>query len=438
MLASFIAWVAVLGLIALGLLHLRLRAAIARLSGELKEPDHDDERKRFDPQTRVFTPESVRELGKEIDRHLDERTERIEQQTQQQRLIEAILDQFSDGFLIVRKDLRIAFANRVARKHFAQKRKITGMTVIQAFLDHRMAAVIEEALKKKETHREEIRLDERLEQDGETMERFVVIEAGRLPFPMQGVDGVWVILRDESQRHHLEQIRRDFVANASHELRTPLSIITGYLENLTDGDVTDPEMMQRFLGIMNKHAIRLGRIVEDMLMISKLEGSAELIRQEPFDLLESAADMVEHLHPVIADKNANVVIDMPEDRSIIGDRYYWDQIFFNLIENALKQNDRKGLEIDVRLRPNGKADRLLLEISDNGVGIPSADLPHVFKRFYRVEKHHSQEIKGTGLGLSIVKRAIEAHGGTISVQSQPGIHTTFAISIPKGTSNSEN
>ncbi|MEM1297062.1 MAG: ATP-binding protein [Verrucomicrobiota bacterium] len=436
MITTFVAWVACLGFIALLLYHLRLRSSIARLGERFRSPD--DQRTKAEPERRILTPSSVQQLTQQINQQLDERIERIALENRQKRLTESILDQFEDGFLIVRDDLRIGFANNSARRTFAHKPDIINLPAIEAFLDHRNIQVMPEALEQQEKRTSTIRMEERVEQKGQQMDRYIMVEAGPLPFPMQGVPGVWVILRDESERHHLEQIRRDFVANASHELRTPLSIITGYLENLIDGDVTDPEMMDRFLAVMNKHAIRLGRIVEDMLTISKLENNSELIRSEPFDLLESASDMVEHLQLLIVERDANVVIDMPEDRSIIGDRYYWDQIFFNLIENSLKQNDQAGFEIEIKLRPDQTNENFILEISDNGVGIPSSDLPHVFKRFYRVEKtHSSKEVKGTGLGLSIVNRAIEAHGGTLTVDSQPGIRTTFQITLPKPASQAE-
>jgi signal transduction histidine kinase len=120
------------------------------------------------------------------------------------------------------------------------------------------------------------------------------------------------------------------------------------------------------------------------------------------------------------------------DLTLAGDRFYWTQVLFNLIENALKQNPRAGLTVTVGCVRDERSTRIW--VSDDGVGIPSADLPHIFRRFYRVEKHHSQEeIKGTGLGLSIVKRAIEAHGGTIQVSSIPGQDTRFTIEVPRDT-----
>src|SRR4029079_5245968 len=122
------------------------------------------------------------------------------------------------------------------------------------------------------------------------------------------------------------------------------------------------------------------------------------------------------------------VVKAPDaDAMIHGDRYYWDQILFNLVSNALKENVAKGLEVTIDL--SQEHDMSEVRVSDNGVGIPHGDLPFVFKRLYRVARHHSQEVKGTGLGLSIVKRAVEAHHGTITVNSRPGIETVFTIRV---------
>jgi two-component system phosphate regulon sensor histidine kinase PhoR len=226
-----------------------------------------------------------------------------------------------------------------------------------------------------------------------------------------------------------EQVRKDFVANASHELRTPLTLINGYIETLEDGLIEDEEASKRSLAVMRKHSERLVRIIEDMLTISKLERAASRLSLEPFDVSECASDVIDHLAPLIEEKEAKVVLDIPDDgRSMHGDRFYWDQVFMNLIENALKENQRPGLCVTVSFKREGGQN--VIKIRDDGVGIPRADLPFVFKRFFRGAKHHSQEIKGTGLGLSIVKRAVEAHGGSISVESTPGMKTVFTITVP--------
>jgi signal transduction histidine kinase len=233
--------------------------------------------------------------------------------------------------------------------------------------------------------------------------------------------------------HQLEQIRKDFVANASHELRTPLAIINGYLENLIDDNmIENVETARRFLVVMRTHTERISRIVEDMLVISRLEsGEVNALIIEPFQFIFCIKDVLERLESEILNQQADIIVTMPDPELVIhGDRFYWTQVLFNLVENALKQNPHHRIRIEIGC--DEMDEHIRIWVSDNGVGIPSDDLPHVFLRFFRVEKHHSQqEIKGTGLGLSIVKRAVEAHGGTIGVVSEPGIETKFIIAAPK-------
>jgi signal transduction histidine kinase len=259
-----------------------------------------------------------------------------------------------------------------------------------------------------------------------------MIDAARMPNPEGTPAMTRVIIRDMTTEHQTEQIRKDFVANASHELRTPMAIISGYLENLLDDHMLeDPEMARRFLSVMRKHSDRISRIVEDMLVISRLEsGEANSLKIEPFLFRACVNDILERLESVIRSQKTTITI-IPPDESITlhGDRFYWTQVLFNLVENALKQNPYPGLHIKIGCEQTETCHHVW--VADNGIGIPSADLPHIFRRFYRVEKHHSQrEIKGTGLGLSIVKRAIEAHGGTIGVTSVPGRETKFLITLP--------
>ncbi len=240
-----------------------------------------------------------------------------------------------------------------------------------------------------------------------------------------------LVFRDETERVQTDQIRREFVANASHELRTPLAIICGYLENLLDGAMEDPETSQRFLRIIRKHTVRITRLVEDMLNISKLEsGDPELLKSKSFNLEKCLMRVTSHLQSLIEEKQAEVVVNLAADATrIIGDRFYWEQVFFNLVENALKNNDPGSLHIHIESRRD-ETGGIHLSVRDNGIGIPQSSLPFIFKRFYRVEKAHSPDIPGTGLGLSIVKRAVEAHDGTIEVRSLPGQETAFLIHLP--------
>lgn len=348
-------------------------------------------------------------------------------------MLHRLVDSIDDGLFIVNDDRRVVFVNRATQLLFPPVTEPVGRPLLECVRDHRIVELVDAAAKSGQRMSEEFLVS--TPRDTRTVEdRIYLVEV----IPMNAdspdkLDGaLLVLLRDETEKHMLEKIRKDFVANASHELRTPLSIINGYLENLTEGDITEPAEAQRAFTIMRKHGDRLARIVEDLLVISRMEsGEPDAVKKEPFDFRDCAQDVVHRLTPVITAKEARVKIVVPEDgdRMLCGDRFYWDQILFNLVGNALKENLAKGLQVTISLRQAQDTSEVC--ISDNGVGIPHADLPFVFKRFYRVARHHGQEVKGTGLGLSIVKRAVEAHHGTITLHSKPGIETVFTIRVPR-------
>lgn len=351
----------------------------------------------------------------------------------QRRFLEALLDEIKDGIVILDHNYEIRFLNEAAKLLFPSDQPYATRPFIDVCRDHRIVDTIEMAcdLKSKTSDQIDFRMND--PDDHHVRERTLQIEAEPLGFEEDSaMVGAWLLLRDVTKELETEQIRQDFVANASHELRTPLSIINGYLETMNEDDVDlNAPPIRRAIGTMVKHGDRIARLVEDMLTISRLESAGSLLNCEPFDLVSSAKEMISHLTPLIEDNEARVKLNLHGNDAyfIDGDRYYWDQIFFNLIENALKQNAHRKLKITVDFRE--EHGRIIIGISDNGIGIPAGDLPRIFKRFYRVQKHHSQtEVKGTGLGLSIVKRGIEAHHGTISIDSIPGIVTTFTISVP--------
>ena len=346
-----------------------------------------------------------------------------------------LLDALGDAFLLVDAQGSIRFANSAARELFGS-RELLQRPVSETLLDPRLSKALLCCLETGETIQSRVVLPQQSSPRGDQENRGTnawIIDAARLP-AAEGAEPITrVMIRDVTTEHQIEQIRKDFVANASHELRTPMAIISGYLENLLDDNMLDdPEMARRFLSVMRKHAERISRIVEDMLVISRLEsGELNTLKIEPFRFRSCIKDILERLESVIRTQNAEVSVVMPDDTLILhGDRFYWTQVLFNLVENALKQNPHPGLRVEIGCKL--MEDGYHIWIADNGIGIPSADLAHIFRRFYRVEKHHSQrEIKGTGLGLSIVKRAIEAHGGNISVTSTPGRETKFLIIVPK-------
>ncbi|MBP3499316.1 MAG: hypothetical protein J6J97_04435 [Akkermansia sp.] len=244
---------------------------------------------------------------------------------------------------------------------------------------------------------------------------------------------IGIVFLDMTEEHRTQVIRRDFVANASHELRTPLTLILGYLETLMDDPETadNAEMRQRSLGIMKRHADRMARLVADMLTLSRVEApDSGYLKHEDFELTQLAEDVRLRLEPMATAQDATVKIEIsPVPFILNGDSFYWSQVLFNLLENALKNNPEPGLQ--VQLSASVQADGTVsICVEDNGVGISQEALPFIFNRFYRADK--SGRIKGTGLGLAIVKHAVEAHGGSIRAESEPGRRTAFIITLPPG------
>ena len=241
--------------------------------------------------------------------------------------------------------------------------------------------------------------------------------------------GVWVMVADRTEYHLTQQRRRDFVTSAGHELRTPLSLIHGYIETLKSGMIKNTVSLARCLDVMEKHSRRMMRIIDDMLTLTRLEGQDESLKAEPFLVRGCVQDALEHLAPLVQLRQPVITLDFPSEGGFLnGDRFYWDQIFTNLIENPLKVNLRTGLQLMIRGR--WTAHECIITVAEDGVGIAAEDAPFVFKRFYRCALERTQETKGAGLGLCIVKRAVEAHGGSIELESQPGIRTVFTIRVP--------
>ena len=257
-------------------------------------------------------------------------------------------------------------------------------------------------------------------------------EFGVSPVVMDdGAPGAVVVVHDISKIKTLEKVRQEFVANVSHELRTPLTIILGYLETLIDGGLDDRKMTEDALQVMFRHAERLKHLVDDLLTISRAESRTMPLHLETVELAPLLQRVAEQLAEPMRRQGAKIEIESPEDGLTVGaDALRIEQVLVNLLENALKHAGREGLVVKIRVERHANA--VVIEVADNGPGIPYEDQEHIFERFYRVHKHRSRDTGGTGLGLSIVKNVVQAHGGTVSLRSVPGRGATFLVSLPSG------
>lgn len=224
----------------------------------------------------------------------------------------------------------------------------------------------------------------------------------------------------------LDNSRSQFVSNASHELKTPLSTMKILIETLMYQETPDPAMTKEFLGDINKEIDRLNRIVSDLLTLVNIDNGTQLNLAE-LDIGALMQEQVKRLAPLARENGIELDCSAREKLEVNGDALKLQQVLYNIIDNAIKYTPRGG-EVHCTLSRAGR--KAVIRVTDTGVGIPQEHLPHIFDRFYRVDKARSRETGGTGLGLSIVKQFVVLHGGTISARSTPGKGSTFIIELP--------
>jgi two-component system, OmpR family, phosphate regulon sensor histidine kinase PhoR len=227
---------------------------------------------------------------------------------------------------------------------------------------------------------------------------------------------------------HLKSARQEFVANVSHELRTPLSLIQGYTETLLDGAIHDPQVSVRFLQTISRNTARLTFLIEDLLTISELESGKVTLQFQELPLREVVNRVLEDVRTRADAKKIQILVEFPGDLIVRADHQRLHQVLLNLLENAIKYGRPEGR---VWIGAQSAADRVQIWVRDNGPGIPSEARQRVFERFYRVDKARSREHGGTGLGLAIVKHIVQAHGGTVWLDSEMGRGSTFHFTLPQ-------
>lgn len=226
---------------------------------------------------------------------------------------------------------------------------------------------------------------------------------------------------------NLDHSRNQFVSNASHELKTPLATMKILLESVIYQEDMDPELRREFLQDVNKEIDRLNLVIGDLLTLVHIDSHKMKLRREMMPLGESVRDVIRRLAPMAAQRRQEIEVGIHDECEMFADPLKLQQVIYNIIENAVKYTPDGG-KVRVTLVRDGRD--AVLKIADNGVGIPKEDLPHIFERFYRVDKARSRDTGGTGLGLSIVQQIIRLHGGNIDVQSDAGKGTTFTIELP--------
>lgn len=366
---------------------------------------------------------STDEMG-ELAQVMNDMAARIEQQlerisTERNRL-DAILGGMGEGVMVTDEAAVVTLVNPAFRDMFGATAQVQGKQLLEITRHPDLYACCRQVLASRQEEHQEVTLP-----DGKAaMVHWVPLQEG------EKLRGVVAVFHDISAMKKADRIRRDFVANVSHELRTPITVIKGYTETLLSGDLADaPERRDRFLGIIQNHADRLSNLVRDLLTLSELE-SGELAMQPRQVILE---DAVRQAFVLLSQRAEAKGIGMEwlgtgGAAGVLADRGRLDQVLINLLDNAIKYSGAGGV-VTVDAVEEGKMVRV--SVRDQGIGIPEKDLSRLFERFYRVDEARSRERGGTGLGLSIVKHIVQAHGGSVSVESTQGKGSVFSFTLPK-------
>lgn len=224
-----------------------------------------------------------------------------------------------------------------------------------------------------------------------------------------------------------EKARKSFIANVSHELKTPMTTISGFIDGILDGTI-DESKKDYYLGIISDEVRRLSRLVQSMLSLSKLESGTDALKYSNFKISDTVLNVVLSMEQQISEKNIEIIgLDSLSETMLYGDRDLLHQVIYNLTDNAVKFTNIKGtIEFCLHRLDNN----LEFKIKNSGDGIPSRDIPHIFERFYKIDKSRSNHKESLGLGLYICKTIVELHSGEISVQSVPDEYTQFCILLP--------
>ncbi|EAH2339136.1 PAS domain-containing protein [Listeria monocytogenes] len=348
-------------------------------------------------------------------------TQMFEIKQNEQRL-NAIVQNLVSGVMLINVDKQVIMTNRTMYQILGET-EITGKPFYEVIKSFALSQLIEATFETKTIQQKEIIL---------YFPREMILDASVSPIIGENgeITGIILLLHDITQIRHLENVRSEFVTNVSHELKTPVTALKGFAETLLDGAMYDEMLLKKFLTIIKEESDRLHRLIMDILALSRIEQNPVPENVELVEVDEVIEQSARTIFEMATEKNIQVII--PEKTipsvTIETDRDKLQQILINLLSNAINYTPVDG-KVEVKLIEQEA--EVIIEVTDNGIGIPAKDIDRVFERFYRVDKARSRHSGGTGLGLSIVKHLVENCGGRIEVESQEEVGSTFRVTLPK-------
>lgn len=377
----------------------------------------------YDRRITVSETDEIGSLASALNRMARNSAERMEEITLERNRLGNIFAGMVEGVIDVDQNQKIVHINQVAADLLGLSiKEVAGQPIWEVVRVAEIINALEQALNNREIVKAQMR------RPTEEDDQVVDIYAASLHNEQGESIGAVIVLHNISDLDHLERIRRDFVANASHELKTPITAIRGLTETILDDEDMPEDIRHDFIEKVHAQSLRLSSLVTDLMTISRLESDHQEKSVHRFDMVELVRRSLNEATEPAQEKQIEILSVLPNRALLIkGDNQAISQLVDNLIDNAIKYTNISGsVSVDL-LQEHEEA---VLIIKDSGIGISQQFQQRIFERFYRVDKARSRELGGTGLGLSIVKNIAEQHGGSVSVDSQPGSGSTFRVVLP--------
>ena len=365
----------------------------------------------FDIKVVLHEKDELKELADNFNIMIEELRRFFLQMIEKQKHLNTIISSIDEGIIALDSKGKILFVNNGFNK-IMNVECINDRYYWEFLISPNLIRIIEEIITKKTSFVGTV----------EIKNKYFYCNASYLNQQEQSI----IILHDISKIKEYEKIKKDLVANVSHELKTPLTAINGFAE--TALDTTKEKETKKYLEIIINNSKRLINIINDLLLLSNIENKDKNLEYEEVDLIKLLNNIQKIFEKRLKEKNLKFYLNLDKNNNkIFADLYMLEQLFINLIDNAIKYTERGEIKISTYKKDENK---LIIEVSDTGIGIPQEHIPKIFERFYVADKSRSRETGGTGLGLSIVKHIVNLHNGEILVDSQVGIGTRFIIILP--------
>ncbi|WP_019121953.1 two-component system histidine kinase PnpS [Brevibacillus massiliensis] len=404
------------------ILSARLSYGIVRPIEEMTRVARNITQREFEGRVRIKAKDEIGQLASAINFMASSLEQQMYEISENQQRLTGVLTNMTSGVMFVTEQRRIMLVNPAVEKLLGRtSSELVGKLHIEAGNNYELSRYIDKCIAMGEKIRGEIHTYD-------PVERILDINVAPYINAKGEAKGAVVVLHDITEIRRLEKMRSEFVANVSHELRTPVTSIKGFTETLLDGALQDEETCRQFLQIIADESERLFRLITEILDLSRIEQkkiTLQLVEVNVRKLIHETAKIVQEQ---VSRKHLKLILPPEEDVMLTTDKDCLRQILLNLMSNAIAYTPEGGT---ITWSVEQADDRVQIRVTDTGIGIPEKDLGRVFERFYRVEKARSRDTGGTGLGLAIVKHLVESLHGTITVESEEGVGSTFCVTLPR-------